>query len=404
MLITPRRALSIILEHVRPLPSERRSLPRAVGLCLAREVRADRDLPPTDRSAMDGYAVRAADLVRLPRTLRLIGEVAAGSAARPLVRPGTCAVVLTGAVVPPGADTVVQVEQTRRTDGGVVFFPPIRRGANVRRRGEEVRKGRVVLPAGTVLGAPQIGLCASVGKAVVRVHRRPRAIVLCTGRELRTAGQRVGAHQLRDSNGPALSAALAEAGYDSVRHRILPDDPEVLTQALSGAAEEHEVVILTGGVSVGRYDFVPDAVRRAGAVVRFHGVLMKPGKPQLYATLGRKRHVFGLPGNPLSVMVGFHELLLPALRRLSGFPARRCRPVLRLALAADVRAKGTRAEYQLARLVHSRGGTAVRAIPSRGSADLVAGAKADGVIVVPRNVREIPAGRTVEFRPWRQPL
>lgn len=401
MLVTPTRALAIILRNVRPLKVGRKPLNEAFGCCLAEDVRADRDMPPADRSAMDGYAVRSADLAAVPCKLDLAGEVAAGSSARPRVGPGSCVRVLTGANVAPGADSVVKVEDTEESDGYVTFLTRTRAGANIRKRGEEVRKGFVVLGKGTILGASQIGFCASVGKAAVRVYCRPRPAILCTGEELRAAGERVRTHEQRDSNGPALRAALTNAGYDGITHQIVPDDPKRLAASLAAAAAKHDVLILTGGVSVGRYDYVPEAVRAIGATVRFHGVRMKPGKPQLYATLRGNRHIFGLPGNPLSVMTGFHELILPALRRMSGVPVASCRPSLRLPLTQTIHCKGTRTEFILARLVPGRNGSCVSPVKSSGSADLAAGTKADGAIMVPRTVREIPAGALVEFTPWR---
>ncbi len=403
-MITIEKAFEIILGLVRPGKIERRSLGEALGCCLGGDIRADRDLPPTDRSAMDGYAVRAGDLARDPRSLRLVGEVSAGSAKRPTVRAGTCVTILTGASIPPGADTVVKVEETQQQDGLVTFCSPAKKGANIRLRGEEVSKGQIVLPKGAVLNAAQIGLCASVGKAAVRVYQRPDVAVLCTGEELRDAGEKVGPHQLRDSNGPALVAGLNAAGIRKIAHEIVPDDLKVLAKRLTRAAATCNVVILTGGVSVGKYDYVLEAVKQIGGKVRFHGVAMKPGRPQLYATLSGNRHIFGLPGNPLSVLTGFYELVLPAIRRMSGFDESSCREVLYLPLVRSVASKGTRANFFLGKLVWSKSGLGVKPIRSCGSADLAAGAKADGVIFVQRNVRQISTGELVRFTPWRNVL
>jgi len=400
-LVAPKQALKIILAHVRPLKAERNPLDEVLGCCLAEDIRADRDLPPTDRSAMDGYAVRAKDLAAGPRELRLVGEVAAGSAKRPRVTAGTCVRILTGASVPGGATAVVKLEDTTERDGFVKFLTIPTAGANIRIQGEEVTKGRGLLCKGTVLTAARIGLCASVGKAAVKVVGRPSVTVLCTGRELREAGARVGPHQLRDSNGPALLAALQNAGIRRIGHQIVPDDPRVLANKLKLAAGKYNVILLTGGVSVGKYDFVPEAVRRIGATVRFHGVAMKPGKPQLYATLSGNRHIFGLPGNPLSVLTGFGELVLPAIRRLSGIDATSCHVTLKLPLSRSVRGKGNRVTFVLGKLIWSRKGLRAEPVNSCGSADLVAGAQADGVLLIPQGVRRIPTGELVDFTPWR---
>ncbi len=400
-LITPHDALDIVLKRVRPLEATSRPLGEALSCCLAEDVRADRDMPPADRSAMDGFAVRASDLASCPCELRFAGEVAAGSAARPSVAPGTCVRVLTGANVPPGADTVVMVERTVERNGSVVFRARTEAGSNIFRKGEDAREGDILLRKGTPLGALQTGVCAAVGKAQVKVHRRPRVSVLCTGEELRGVNDKVRPHEARNSNGPALCAALDTWGYGNVTHRTAPDDLNALTSELRKATAEHDAVILTGGVSVGKYDYVREAVKRIDAAIRFHGVAMKPGRPLLYATLADNCHIFGLPGNPLSAMTGFYEFALPALRRMSGFVAPECRPSLSVPLASGLVSKGGRVRFMLARLLWGSNGPRAEHVKSRSSADLVAGGQADGVIAVPADVRELAAGTLVEFRPWK---
>jgi len=400
VLISPREALQIVMGRVRPLPTERVPPALAAGRFLAEQVRARRDMPPADRSAMDGYAVRSADLADVPRALRLVGEVAAGSGARPRVRPGACVRILTGANVPPGADAVVMQEHTATAGRTVTFSAGAEPGENIRRRGEVAAAGDVLLAAGTFLGPAQVGLAAATGKAAIRVRRRARVAVLVTGGEVREPAQRVGAHQLFDSNGPALTAALAAAGAADVTGRIVPDDPSALAARLRRATAR-DVIIVTGGVSVGCYDYVPEAVRRIGATVRFHGVAMKPGRPQLYATFGRGGHLFGLPGNPQSVLVGFHEFVLPALRRLAGAPPPACQSVLSVKLGGTVRSRGDRAAYCPARLAWTVNGVVAEPIASCGSGDVAAAGQADGTVIVPPGTRRLDAGETVEFRPWR---
>jgi molybdopterin molybdotransferase len=400
-LITPEKALSIVLECVRPLKVTRKLLGDALGHCLAENVLADRDIPPADRSVMDGYAVRSYDLAKRPCTLRLIGEVAAGSDSRPRVRAGTCVRVLTGANVPPGADAVVMVEQTKEAEGLVTFQDKVPAGTDIRRQGQEAKRGAVLLSKETILGPVQIGLCAAVGKAELKVYSRPDVAVLCTGEELRAVGDSVRAHELRNSNGPALLAALRNCGYAGVGVEVVPDDVRALTGKVKQATSKHHVLVLTGGVSVGKYDFVPEAVARINATIRFHRVAMKPGRPTLYATLAGNRHIFGLPGNPLSAMTGLHEFVLPALRRMSGVPRKECRPSVRLPLSRSLCTNGERVKFMLAQLLWNKAGPSVRPVKFRGSADLVAGAKADGVVVVPSGRQELPAGTLVDFRPWR---
>ena len=399
--ISPPRAWRIVLQHVTPLTSARVPLSQAMRAGLARDIRADRDIPPTDRSAMDGYAVRAGDIASSGTSLELVGESAAGAPSRPAVRPGTCERTLTGAVVPRGADAVVKVEETKSDERQVTFLTTIKSGTNIRRRAEVAARGDIVLAKGTMLGPSQIGMCASVGKAAVAVHRRPSVAVLCTGRELRDASDTVRAYQLRNSNGPSLLAALADEGHVQADQQTVGDDPTKLAATLKAAIADHDVVILTGGVSVGKYDFVPGAVQRVGATIRFHGVKMKPGGPQLYATIGRNRHIFGLPGNPLSALNGLHELALPAIRRMSGVDPKACQPALHLPLGKAVRVKGTRWEYVLARLVQGPGQSHLLPLKSTGSGDLLAAAQSDGVFLIPKGAKEVPAGQIVEFRPWK---
>jgi molybdopterin molybdotransferase len=408
-LITVDQALRIVLDVAVPLPAERRRLADVSGCILAEDVRADRDHPPADRSAMDGYAVQSADVREVPRRLRCVAEIAAGSPARPRVRPGTCALIMTGANVPPGADAVVMQEFTRENHGLVTVHKPVKPGENIRRRGEEARKGDVLAARGTLVRPLIAGLAAGVGKAEVKVYSRPRVAILVTGREVLPASRRVAVHQLRDSNGPALSAALSLEGFGKPTVRIVPDDLDATVRAIRGAAADADVVIITGGVSVGAYDLVPKALETCGASIRFHGVKMKPGRPQLYATLhryGRRAkprrmvHVFGLPGNPMGVMTGCHELVLPALRRLAGYPQARCRRSLRLPLAWPVSHKGGRAWFAPARLVRTDAGLLAEVIPTHGSADIASAAAADGVVVIPAESKEPAAGDLVDFRPW----
>jgi molybdopterin molybdotransferase len=400
-MLTPDAAWAMVLAHTRPLKTATVPLAEAPGLRLAGEVRADRDLPPADRSSMDGYAVRHDDLRQFPCALRVIGEVAAGSPARPRVEPGTCARIFTGANLPPGADTVVMVEQAEEHGGLVTIRSPAKRGANIRRRGEDARKGAILLARGTALHAGQVGVCAAVGKASVRVWPRPRTTILCTGTELRSVDDRVRSHETRNSNGPALCAALALWGFPGTTFAVVADRRSALLAALRRAVKRYDVVLFTGGASVGNYDFVREAVEAAGATVRFHGVAMKPGKPTLYATMSGTRHVFGLPGNPLSALTAFHEFALPALFRLAGGASETCRPTWRLPLAEAVEAESGRVRCHLARLVAGPNGLTVAPVPFTSSADLAAAGHADGVVLLPPEDRQFTVGELVVFRPWR---
>lgn len=400
-LIHPEEAYRRILRRVHPLSAARRALSQAAGLCLSEDVHAERDMPARDRSAMDGYAVRWADLAQCPVVLQLAGQVAAGDSQRPAVRARTCVQVFTGANVPPGADAVVPVEHTRRTRAGVTFLRSVRAGANIRRRGEEARKGDILLKAGALLGAAEVGVCAAAGYARPPVHSPPSLAILVTGNEVRDVRVRVRPHELRDSNGPALVAALQRAGLNPPEPLRVKDDEDLLVRHLQRATARHDLTIITGGVSVGQYDHVPRALARIGARVVFHGVAMKPGRPQLYAVCGSNRHIFALPGNPLSVLTGFFEFVLPAIRRLSGAPVSGCRCPWWVPVSEAMDAEPDRTCFILARLDHAQGRTVAVPLVCRGSADIAAAAHADGVIVVAPGCRKVRAGTSMEFRPWR---
>jgi len=406
-MLKPSQALSAVLSHCRMQPVETVVLGKALGRVLARPIRADRDVPPADRSTMDGYAVRADDLRSVPRQLRLIGEVAAGSRSRPRVRPEMCARIFTGANLPPGADAVAVVEDTSEIAPNVIGFrSKVTRGENVLRRGTNARKGQVLLEKGVRLGPQQIGVCAAVGADAVSVFQRPRVGVLCTGEELVAVSARATRHTQRDSNGPALRAALNATGLAQCKtFGVARDNPAVLRRKVQAALERSDVLLLVGGVSAGRYDFVPRVLKDLGCREIFHGVAMKPGKPTLFALGPERQLVFGLPGNPLSALTGFYEFVAPALRKMSGLtgpPSPTIRVRLRSAIAAE---RTGRTRLFPVRLCFDPRDDLPAADPvaTHGSADVVAGGQCDGVVVL-ADGRTYEAGSIVEFHPWAMAL
>jgi molybdopterin molybdotransferase len=402
-MITPDQAWRVILDHTVPLPTVTLKANEALGHFLAESVPADRDIPPVDRSAMDGFAVRAHDLQLVPVDLEVVGELAAGSDAEFRVGARSCVRIYTGAGLPPGADAVVMQEDTAPSDrpNSVRILKSVSRGANVFKRGENARKGDTLLAAGVRLDPAGLAVCAAVGCGTVQVHGRPRISVLSTGTELLDGDSHALPHQIRNSNGPYLRAALSEQSFAVTGYKAVGDELEEIVAALRRAAGNSTVVIVSGGISVGKYDLVPEAIRQSEGTIHYHGIAMKPGKPQLFASLAGGCLVFGLPGNPLSAMTGFHEFALPALRRLAGCAADRCRPILTVRLAQDISTKGDRHRLVPARLTWTTTGAEAVVVDARGTADLVAGARADGVLVVPVGSQHIPAGSFVGFRPWR---
>jgi len=252
-----------------------------------------------------------------------------------------------------------------------------------------------------VLGAIHIAMAAAADRTELRVLAKPGIAIVTTGRELLAPGMAAGAHHERDSNGPMLAAAFGTAGFSVALVRRVSDELGVVTQALRESLAAADAVVLSGGVSVGAYDFVPAAVGAVGARTLVHGVAMKPGKPFLFALSSDSKPIFGLPGNPLSAATGLHEFVLPALRRMSGWSEAECRPVVCARLVESVANKPGRQRYALATLAWTASGPEVTPVVSQSSADLAAGARADGAIIVPAESRGLEAGTVVDFRPWR---
>lgn len=394
-------AVRIVLEQTTPLPLERVPLDAALGRILAEDVLADSDLPPFDRAQMDGYAVRSEDLREVPVRLRVVGEAAAGAGWRGTLRAGEAVRIMTGAPLPAGADGVQQVEVTRETEDGATveidratepgqFYVP---------RATEIRAGERVLATGEEINAARMAALASFGYAQVSVRRRPRVAVLATGTELVPVGERPGPDQIRDSNTYSLAAYARLAGADVVCLPFAGDEPELLRNVIADAAVRADVLVLSGGVSMGRYDFTKTALRALDAEVFFERVSLRPGKPTVFARLPGENGTlaFGLPGNPVSVSVTFNLFARTALLAMRG--ASRPAPIEERAILSRP-AKGAieRASYLPAALTTDEAGHLV-AEPLKwgGSSDFVAFANATALVIVPQGVKMIEAGSVVSI-------
>ncbi|GAB2814462.1 molybdopterin molybdotransferase MoeA [Actinocorallia aurea] len=386
--------LAAIIARLAPLPPLELPLLEAAGTVLAEEVSSSVDLPPFDNSAMDGYAVCASDLATLPVTLPVVADIPAGDLAATGIGPGRAARIMTGAPLPEGADAVIQVEWT---DGGVDEVR-IDRGApagtNIRRAGGDVRRGDAVLAEGTLLGAPQIGIAASAGRSRLRVRPRPRVVVMSTGDELREPGTPLAYGQIWDSNSFMLAAAITEAGGTAVRGSFVGDDPETVRAVLDEQLAHADVLITTGGVSMGAYDVVKEVLSRGGEV-DFEKVAMRPGKPQGFGLLGGRVPIFTLPGNPVSAYVSFQVFVRPALRYLQGLPAEGL-PSVTAVCETSLDAVAGLQQYLRAELTYQGGRYRVRPASKQGSHQMGALAAASGLIVVPAEVAEVPEGAEVE--------
>jgi molybdenum cofactor synthesis domain-containing protein len=399
-MIPVEEAIRIVLEKAAPLPSERVPLEDALGRVLAEEVSADTDLPPFDRAQMDGYAVRSEDLLETPARLRVVGESAAGNGWRGTVAPGEAVRIMTGAPVPAGADSVQQVELTRETEDG--RFVTVERATEAGQfyvaRASEIASGERVLTSGEEITAARAAVLAAFGRARVQVRRRPRAAVLATGTELVQVEETPGEDQIRDSNTYSLAAYARLAGAEVERLPFAGDDPLLLRREIEEAAARADVLVLSGGVSMGRYDFTKDALRALGAEVFFERVALRPGKPTVFARLRRGAHdtlVFGLPGNPVSVSVTFNLFARTALRAMQGLNAPA--PAEETALLARA-AKGTneRTSYLPARLTtDGEGRQLAEVLKWGGSSDFVAFARADALVIIPAGLKMVDAGQAV---------
>ena len=398
-MIPVKEAIRAVVETAEPLPPERVQLPQALGRVLAEDVSADTDLPPFDRAQMDGYAVRSEDLRDVPARLRIVGEAAAGLGWRGPLRPGEAVRIMTGAPLPAGADSVQQVELTREHEDSTVevgratapgqFYVP---------RASEIREGEIVLRAGEDVNAARMAALASFGYAEVSVRRRPRVAVLATGTELVRVDERPGPDQIRDSNSYSLASYAALAGAEAERMPFAGDDPDLLRRLMAEAAERADVIVLSGGVSMGRYDFTKEAMRALGAEIIFERVRLRPGKPTVFARLpgSKQTLLFGLPGNPVSVSVTFNLFARTALRAMQGA----LRPALveeRAVLSRPAKGTAERTSYLPASLTTDEHGR-LAAVPLKwgGSSDFVAFARATALVIVQADVKVVEAGSVVE--------
>jgi len=395
-------ALKIVLSNVERLESEVVQFDRALGRVLAEDVVSTVDVPPFDRSAVDGYAVRAADTFGAselkPVKLRVIGSVEIGVASKLHVRKGEAVKIMTGAPLPKGADAVVMVEHTIAKDKNIAVFAPVTPGKNVSARGEDVKAGEVVLRRGQLLRPQDVGMLASVGKIWVRVSRRPKVAILATGGELRKPGKRLGRAEITDINSYSLAAAVESCGGLSNQLGIVPDRSELLRQALRRAIG-HDMVLASGGSSVGEFDIMPDVIAGLGNLL-FHGVAIRPGGPTAFGIV-KGKPVFALAGFPVSSLVAFDMLARPALRKMQGLPADRGYPRVRAKLARKVSSTLGRVDIVRVRVRAKMGELVADPIRVTGSSVLSSMTEADGFVIVPEDVEGFDEGSIVEVELYR---
>ncbi len=395
-LVPPDEALQIVVQATLKPTACSVPLLQATGRRLAEDVRADRDYPPFDRAMMDGYAVSGTD-IGSDKPLRVAGQLAAGQTPTEPVVAGHCIEIMTGAACPKGTRAIVPGELVER-DGRYARMPrDVLCQQHIALRGSESPEGSVVLQSGDVITPLAVGVLASVGHREVRVFLPPTVGILTTGGELIGSGQSPGSAQIRDSNGPMLAAMVLGCGLSVPQMHHADDRIEAIVEALH-AMQACDLVVLTGGVSMGRYDLVPDSFRQIGAELVFHKVSQKPGKPLLFARRGRQL-LFGLPGNPLAAHLCFHRYVAAAIRRWCGQPS--AVPEIRLGrLLEPVRTGGNRTWFLLGRARRAdttESGWHLQPLPGSSSADLFGTSQANCYLEVPPGNRPVAAGKSLAF-------
>lgn len=389
-MITVAKALKIVTRQVVPSVTLAVPLTDSVARILAENIEADTDLPPFHRSQMDGFAVRFEDTANAPVELKIVGESAAGNGWHNKLKRGEAVRIMTGAPVPDGANAVQRVELTSESGNIVTFREAVTKGTAIVKRGAEIQAGKVVFNTGERITEKMIAALASFGYAKVRVSASPRVAILATGSEIVDINKKPKRDQIRNSNSVMLDVMCRKVGAVTTILPNVRDDISALRTQISAAAKGTDIVILTGGVSVGKYDHTKAVLSDLGAEIFFDKVRLKPGKPMVFARLG-KTLIFGLPGNPVSAAVTFHLFARKALLQMQGASSTDLRQGVAV-LAADVKAANERETYLPSRLESNMSGQLI-AIPLKwqGSSDFIGFARADALVFVP-NGREIKAG------------
>ncbi len=384
-MIAVEEALKIILDHITPLGLESIDILGSVGRILGEDERAGRPNPPWDNSAMDGYALKAEDTSGAskdaPTTLKVIYDLPAGHAPKGEIKNSEAVRIMTGAPIPPGADAVIMVESTALgEDGFVRLFKEAKKGDNIRKKGEDFNEGEIVLKKGSLIRPAEVLMLATIGRAFVFVHKRPRVAVISTGDELTDIGVVPKEGHIINSNGYAIAALVKECGAEAVNLGIARDTKESLREKLM-LASSFDCIISSGGVSVGDYDFVKDVLKDLGSEMKFWKVAMKPGKPLAFGVINN-RPAFGLPGNPISSMVAFEEFAKPALLKMAGRAS--VEPAtFKARITEDLKIKPGRKNFIRAILKIENEGFSATPLSGQGSGIISTMVKSNSFIVVP---------------------
>lgn len=388
-MITFEEALKIVLSSSREMPVERVDLSDSLGRFLAEDVISDMDMPPFNKSAMDGFACKRGDN---SDNFKVVETIAAGCLPARKISDGECARIMTGAMIPEGADTVVRIEDTEATGENTIRINFFEKGDNIARRGEDIKIGDRVLTKGVRIAPEHIAVLASVGYTRPAVFIRPRIGIFSTGDEIVEPGIKPGLTQIRNSNGYQLAAQVTRAGALAEYRGLIPDDETLTFDAIFKAIDENDIVILSGGVSLGTFDFLPRVFERLGVEIRFRTIAMQPGKPTVFGTVGKK-FIFGLPGNPVSSYNTFELLVRPFLSKMMG--QEYCSGFLQLPMGEIYR---RRKSDRLSWIPVSIREGKVYPLDYHGSAHILSLTRADGIGAVPINTTELKTGEIINVR------
>ena len=386
-------AYQIVLDNVRTLGPKKVGINDAMGFCLAEDVLSDIDMPPFNKSAMDGYAVIAKN-TSVGAELKVVENIPAGPVPRKTVRKGHSSKIMTGAAVPRGADAVVKVEETEELKNGrVMIMKRVKKGTNICKKGEDFKKGKPVLKKGKILRPQEIGVLAMVGRQKVKVVSPPTVAIISTGDELVKITQKPKAGQIRDSNRYSLAAQVCQT---HARVKFLGTTSDIKNKMLPLIKKglKYDILIITGGVSMGEYDIVADTLQDAGVIIFFHKVAVRPGKPILFGK-NKNTMVFGLPGNPVATYVNFELFVRPSIRKMMGFEDL-SRTILKAQMEEPLYRKRTRREYRPAHLRMEDGRFYVAPVEWHGSADLLGTTRGNSFLIVPEETESISQGDEVE--------
>lgn len=392
------QALKKIAENVSVFPVEQVRIEDAVGRVSGEDVFSGIAMPPFDKSAMDGYALKSSDLKNVPAKLRCIGLIQAGDIFNKKLQRNECVKIMTGAPLPAGADSVIMVEDTLPCGDFVKIIKTVKKGGNVCRRGEDLKRGQKVLAPGTIIFSSHIAVLAAVGRSFVKARALPKVSILNTGGEIAPAGAKLGRNKIYNSNGPMLEALLKSDNLKPVSLGIAKDNLKDLKGAIKEGLKS-DMLLISGGVSMGDYDLVPGILNNLGVKRIFHKVNIKPGKPLFFGRKG-KTIVFGIPGNPVSNFLAYWVFIRPAVDKMRGYKF--CGPLFKEGLSQkEFSSNVGRKHFVLAKAEKKEGQYYLTALPGHGSADILALARADGFMVVDKNLKVIRKNEKVGFITWK---